>query len=258
MSELVVENSKNTILITGGATGIGYALAEALAKFGNQIIITGRREEKLKEAQSKIGANVQYRVNDVGTAAERKALVESVARDFPDLNVVILNAGLQKDLNFLPEGSDSWDDLHEEIAINLDAPIHLAKLFIPHLMRQGKQAYVMTVSSGLAFVPMSLFPVYCATKAAIHSFSMSIRHQLRNTNVKVIEIIPPAVDSELNSEGRAKRGITTTGTTSEQFAAAVIEGFRKNEEEIGYGMSNVMKNASRQDINNAFSKMNPN
>jgi len=199
---------------------------------------------------------VQYRVNDVSTPEERKALVATITKDFPSLNVVILNAGIQKDINFLPEGSDDWENIHQEIAINLDAPIHLSKLFVPHLSKQGKTSYLMTVSSGLAFVPMAIFPVYCATKAAIHSFSISLRRQLRDTNIRVVEIIPPAVDSELNSEGRTKRGITSTGTTSEQFANSVFEGFKKNENEIGHGMSNVARNASRQDIDKTVAAMN--
>jgi uncharacterized oxidoreductase len=247
MADLVAENSKNTILITGGATGIGYGLAEGLAKVGNTVIISGRREDKLKEAQAKLGPHVHYRVNDVSTPAERKALVELVTKDFPHLNVVILNAGIQKDVNFLPEGNHEWEDLHEEIGINFEAPVHLSGLFVPHLAKKEK-AYIMTVTSGLGFAPISLFPVYCATKAAIHSFSLTLRHQLRNTSIRVIEIVPPAVDSDLNPEGRAKRGLTSTGTTSAQFAASVFEGLKKNEAEIGHGMSNIIRNSSRQDI----------
>eukprot|EP00026_Physarum_polycephalum_P015526 Phypoly_transcript_16232.p1 GENE.Phypoly_transcript_16232~~Phypoly_transcript_16232.p1 ORF type:complete len:258 (+),score=51.41 Phypoly_transcript_16232:88-861(+) len=257
MADLVAENSNNTILITGGATGIGYALAEGLAKVGNQVIITGRREDKLKEAKEKIGKNVHYRVNDVATAAERVALVETVTKDFPSLNVVILNAGVQQDLDFSADSKHEWEELHYEIAINLDAPIHLCKLFIPHLSKVGKTAYLMTVSSGLAFAPKATYPVYCATKAAIHSFSISLRYQLKNTNIKVIEIVPPAVDSELNAPGRTKRNQLSTGTTSEQFAAGVFEGFKKNEDEIGYGFANNARNGSRQDLDKMFSILNP-
>ena len=184
----------NTILITGGGTGIGRALAEALQAEGNEIIVTGRREASLKEA---VAANpgMRYAVLDVSDAAAIAAFGAQAAADYPALNVVIHNAGIMiaEDLT-APE----WNlGISEDIiTTNLLGPIRLTAALLPHLRAQ-KNAAVVTVSSGLAFVPLTATPTYNATKAAIHSWTQSLRHQLRETAVDVIEIVPPAVATDL-------------------------------------------------------------
>ncbi|HSI40538.1 MAG TPA: SDR family oxidoreductase [Xanthobacteraceae bacterium] len=186
--------SGNTILITGGNAGIGRALAEALHAEGNRIIITGRRRAALEET---VAANpgMSYAVLDVADAAAISTFAAQVTQDHPALNVVIHNAGIMiaEDLT-----ADTVDLAVPEaiITTNLLGPIRLTAALLPHLRRQAS-ATVVTVSSGLAFVPLVATPAYNATKAAIHSWSQALRAQLAGTSVGVIEIVPPAVATDL-------------------------------------------------------------
>lgn len=184
----------NTILITGGGTGIGRALAEALHARGNQIIITGRREDVLKET-AEADAGMAWATLDMQDAAAVAAFGAQVVKDHPALNAVILNAGIMKveDLKAQPFDLAVAEDT---IATNLLGPIRLTAALLPHLVNQDK-ATVMTVSSGLAFIPLTATPTYNATKAAIHSWSQSLRHQLRDTAVEVLELAPPGVATDL-------------------------------------------------------------
>ncbi|GAB4070247.1 SDR family oxidoreductase [Ancylobacter sonchi] len=186
--------SGNTILITGGNAGIGRALAEALHREGNKVIITGRRREALEET---VAANpgMAYEVLDISDAQAIAAFAGTVAATYPALNVVINNAGIMvaEDLTAEPVDLAVPEAI---IATNLLGPIRLAAALLPHLKRQPS-ATLMTVSSGLAFVPLVATPTYNATKAAIHSWSQSLRAQLAGTSVDVIEIVPPAVATDL-------------------------------------------------------------
>lgn len=251
--------SGNTILITGGATGIGLALAEKLIEKGNEVIICGRREDRLNDAKERIermhpGAKIHIRTCDVSDEGQRTALVEWVTTEFPNLNVLVNNAGIQRDYHFLST-DEPWETTRQEIAINVEAPIHLSRLLVDHL-RSVADATIVNVSSGLAFTPMALFPIYCATKAAVHSLSLTMRHQLKEVGIEVIEVIPPAVDSELNMEGRVKRGMTTTGTTAEEFVSAVMAGFERGDSEIAYGSAIRGRAASREELDEAFRRVN--
>jgi uncharacterized oxidoreductase len=250
---LWMNTSGNTILITGGATGIGFAIAEQFVQKGNNVVICGRREQKLQEAKQKI-PGIQTRVCDVSKELERISLFEWVTSEFPRLNILINNAGIQRDVDFMNIEED-WSYLRDEITINVEAPMHLSALFIPHLAEKENPA-IVNVSSGLAFTPMSIFPIYCATKAAIHSFSMTLRHQLVKANIALYEVIPPAVDSELNYEGRKKRGALETGVTSREFATAVMQGLESGKTEIGYGNAEMGRTASRQQLDEIFRRMN--
>ena len=184
----------NTILITGGGSGIGRGLAEALQAAGNQIIITGRRKQALEET---VAANpgMSFQVLDVDDAGAIRAFATQVMKDHPALNVLINNAGIMRVENLLAEPFDLTDS-EAIITTNLLGPIRLTAALLPHL-RQQAQATVINVSSGLAFLPLAMTPTYCATKAAIHSYSQSLRHQLRGTSVQVIELAPPAVATDL-------------------------------------------------------------
>ncbi len=192
-----MEFTANTVLVTGGGSGIGFALAERFIQAGSQVIICGRREYKLKEAQWKY-PQMGIRVCDVAKPAERIALHNWATESYPRLNVLVNNAGIQQRIQ-LQEKPD-WETVREEVAINLEASIHLSILFIPHLLEQQKPA-IINITSGLSFVPKANVPVYCATKAALHSFTLSLRHQLSATPIEVIEIIPPAVDTDLGGKG---------------------------------------------------------
>ena len=190
----------NTILITGGSGGIGRALAEAFHALGNTVVITGRRREAL-DAVTSANPGMQAMVVDVTDKAALATFAEDVKRTYPALNVLINNAGIMKaeDIGQAP----AYVDIAEEtIATNLLAPIRLTAALLP-LLRSQAQSTVMTVSSGLAFVPMALTPTYSATKAAIHAYSMSLREQLKQTTTQVIEIAPPYVRTQLMGDRQA-------------------------------------------------------
>jgi uncharacterized oxidoreductase len=192
--------SGNTILITGGGSGIGRALAEAFQASGNQVIIAGRRQQVLEET---IAANPEMRsmVLDMEDPESIRSFGEKIVKENPALNVVIHNAGIMRPENLLdPAGDLATADA--TLTTNLLGPIRLTTALLSHLLKQAK-ATIMTVSSGLAFLPLALTPTYCATKAAIHSYSQSLRYQLKDTSVEVIELVPPYVQTELMGSAQA-------------------------------------------------------
>ncbi len=248
-----MEMSGNTILITGGATGIGYAMAEFFLDAGNEVIICGRREERLREVQ-KVHPGLQCRVCNVADAAERRTLAEWMSINFKKLNILVNNAGVQRDIDF-SKGIAEYLAGDNEISVNLEAPIVLSGLFIPQLTGK-KEAAIINVSSGLGFVPSARMPVYSATKAGLHAFSMALRHQLLTLGVKVFEVVPPAIDTELNPEGRAKRGNFKAELKPREFVESVMKGIKKDVFEIGFGMTEGFIRASRADLDMSFQKMN--
>ncbi|QSZ56123.1 SDR family oxidoreductase [Rhizobium sp. ZX09] len=193
--------SGNTILITGGGSGIGRALAEAFHKAGNRVIISGRRKAVLDEATA-ANPGMASMVMDATDAAGIRAFAEAVVEAHPTLNAVINNAGIMRPED-IAAAPDYLDTAEETIATNLLAPIRLTAALLPHFLKQPA-ATVLTVSSGLAFVPMVLTPTYSATKSAIHAYSVALREQLEETPVEVIEIVPPYVQTTLMGEGQAK------------------------------------------------------
>lgn len=182
----------NTILITGGGKGIGRALAEQFHKRGNTVIIAGRNKANL-DAVTAANPGMKSLAMDTADAASIAAGVAKVTAEFPGLNAVLNNAGIMRPEE-LKKGVVA--DAEAVVATNLLGPIRLTAALMPHLLKQP-QATILNVSSGLAFVPMALTPTYCATKAALHSYSQSLRYQLRDTKIKVVEIIPPWVATEL-------------------------------------------------------------
>lgn len=234
--------------MTGGASGIGLALATRFLQAGSEVIVCGRSERRLQEAQQQY-PQLQTRVCDVGQEADRRALFEWVTQEFPRLNVLVNNAGIQRRVNFVEEQED-WSQTQQEIAINLEAPIHLSSLFIPHL-RQQEKAAIINITSGLAFTPATFAPVYSATKAAMHSFSIALRQLLSKTHVQLIEIAPPAVQTDLGGVG-----IHTMGAPLNDFADAVMQRVAAGELEIGYGTSEIRRKASREELDEFFRQMN--
>lgn len=183
-----------TILITGGNSGIGQALARALQAKGNRIIITGRKQSSLQAMLDANPAMAGY-VLDVTEETALAAFTAKVIAEHPALDTVILNAGIMENENYTTDAVD-LDVAERTIATNLMAPIRLAAALLPHL-RSRDLAAIITVSSGLAFVPKATHPIYSATKAAIHSWTQALRHQLRDTSVDVYEIAPPLVATNL-------------------------------------------------------------
>ena len=192
---------ENTILITGGGTGIGRGLAEAFHAHGNQVIIAGRRQQVLDETTS-ANPGMESMTLQVDDPAGIQSFAAQIAARYPALNVVIHNAGIMR-LEDLQSGAAHLEDAEAMIATNLLGPIRLTAALLP-LLKQQSKATIMTVSSGLAFVPMAVTPTYCATKAAIHSYTQSLRYQLRDTAIQVLELIPPYVQTELMGEHQAK------------------------------------------------------
>ncbi|EPX62377.1 DltE [Cystobacter fuscus DSM 2262] len=242
-----MDMASNTVLITGGASGIGLALAERFLRAGSEVIVCGRREDKLREAQRAHPA-LHTRVCDVAKAEERVALASWVKSAFPRLNVLVNNAGIQRRLKL--SDIEDWEASQQELAINLEAPIHLSALLVPHLLQQPRPA-LLNVTSGLAFAPLAFTPIYCATKAALHSFTLSLRHQLADTALQVIEIVPPAVNTDLGGPG-----LHTFGVPLDEFADAIVERLRQGEREIGYGTAEKARRASRDELDEAFQRMN--
>lgn len=223
----------NTILITGGAAGIGFAFARQLAKRGNRVIICGRSESALLAAQAQVPALVP-RVCDLTDNASRLAMVNWLSDAHPDLNVVFNNAGVQYRRNFKQD--DALDQLEQEVATNFTAPIALIGALLPLLNRQPSAA-IVNVSSALAFAPMADVPVYCATKAAIHSFTLSLRHQLRATAIKVVEMAPPIVDTGLGSRGRSSGTSGQSMMSAEDYASAALAQLESGQEEVLVGLA---------------------
>jgi len=242
--------SGNTVLVTGGATGIGRAIAERFLAAGSEVIVCGRREERLRELAT-LGPRLHTLRCDVTTPAEREALAARIQSEFPALNVLVNNAGIQRRGRVSGEKS-SWAERQREIAINFEAPVHLSSLFLPQLAAQPESA-IINVSSGLAFVPAVFAPIYAATKAALHSFTMSLRRDLDQTSVRVIEIIPPAVNTELGGAG-----LHTHGVPLEEFADAVMARVAAGELEVGYGFSEESRRASREVLDQKFERLNGN
>lgn len=245
--------SGNTVLITGGSSGIGYAMAEAFLHAGNTVVICARGEQRLLDAQAR-HPDLYTRVCDLADAQSRQALATFVAERFPQLNILVNNAGVQRDID-LTHGIDEFLAGDNELRINLEAPIALSALLIPVLARNLPSALI-NVSSGLGFVPIASMPVYCASKAGMHAFSMAMRVQLRKLGVQVFEIIPPMVDTALNPKGRAAHHAIRACVSPRQFVAQIMRGLEYDEREIGYGMTTGLVQVSRTQLDRPFADMN--
>ena len=182
----------NTILVTGGGSGIGRGLAEAFHGLGNQVVIAGRRQEVLDKTTA-ANPGMRSAVLDIESADDIKRFAAEMKREFPALNVVIHNAGIAR-MEKLAAGETT--EAEAMVATNVLGPIRLNAALLPGMLKQLR-AVVMTVSSGLAFVPLALSPTYSATKAALHSWTESLRYQMKGTDVEVIELAPPYVQTEL-------------------------------------------------------------
>ena len=232
-----MKTTGNTILITGGSTGIGFALAKRFTELGNTVLICGRRESRLKEAQEAI-PGVVYKVCDVGSAEDRKALFDWAVTEYPSLNILINNGAYQNDY-ILTEGADALEGAAEEVNVILTAPIVLNAMFTEHL-RHIQDAAIVNVTSILGFMPLSRIPVYCAAKAGFHVYTLVQRKQYDDAgiDIKVFEAPPPRVETELNPAGRAKANPALDGPKGldpVEYADFVIEGIANDELYIFYG-----------------------
>ena len=195
-----MKTTNNTILITGGGSGIGRALAEAFHALGNQVIISGRNSKTLDETTA-ANPGMKSLTVDMTDAGGIRSFAARLETEFPALNVLINNAGIMAPENLLAPSDDS-NVAEATIMTNLLGPIRLTAALLPMFLKQS-HATVMNVTSGLAFVPLAMTPTYCAAKAAVHSYTESLRHQLRETAVEVIELAPPYVATHLMGEQQA-------------------------------------------------------
>jgi len=195
-----MKTTGNTILITGGGSGIGRGLAEAFHALGNHVIIAGRGQSRLDETTD-ANPGMRSLTVDMADAASIGAFAAQVPQDYPQLNVLINMAGIMKNEKLLDQ-KEPLADMEATVATNLLGPIRLTAALLPALLRQPC-ATVMNVTSGLAFVPLAMTPTYGATKAAIHSYTQSLRYQLQDTMVQVLELVPPYVQTGLMGDRQA-------------------------------------------------------
>jgi uncharacterized oxidoreductase len=232
---------KRTVLITGGTSGIGLELARQLLRRGNTVIVTGRDQGRLDAVMREL-PGLQAFKSDVSDQAAIAALHESVLAAFPALDTLVNNAGIMRNLDFNRERN--LDNVTREIDINLCGPVRMVRQFLPHL-KARKGALIVNVSSGLAFVPFPVAPVYCATKAALHSFTQSLRVQLEGTDVTVVELAPPAVETPLLRGEFAEETKSLKGMDPKVLAERAIAGIEAGRLEIRPGLSNMLKVMSR-------------
>ncbi|PWV49598.1 SDR family oxidoreductase [Chitinophaga sp. S165] len=237
--------SGNKILVTGGASGIGLAVAERFLQEGNTIIVCGRRESALKEVAEKHPAIIT-RVCDLSVETEREELYNWIAADHSDLNVLVNNAGIQNWMNITDE--DFYQRAKTEIITNIEAPVHLTALFI----KLESLNTIINVTSGLSFVPFPKVPVYSATKAYFHSFTRSSQYLLKRKGIEVIEMIPPALNTDLGG-----KGLHDTAPPVSDFVEAVFEQLKEGKTELTFGFSEAMSKAGPEEITNTFNRMNP-
>ncbi len=224
--------SGRTVLVTGGTSGIGLGIAEAFHNHGSKVIVCGRDRGRLSAVEKKLPGSTALHC-DVGDGRQRKELAEEVIRRFPDIDILVNNAGIQRYVD-LKKGYDELTSGEDEIAINFVSVVELTALFIGHLLTRPSAA-VVNVSSGLGFMPMVSTPVYSATKAAIHTYTLVLRQQLRDTPVRVIEIIPSMVDTGLNKAGRDAAHLTFRGTSLSEYIPTVMTALGKDVEMIFHG-----------------------
>ena len=237
--------SNNKILITGGASGIGLGLTERFIQKNNIVITCGRREGILKEVAEKFPA-VITKVCDLANETDRIELYNWIAENHPDLNVLVNNAGIQNWMTI--SESDFYQKANDEITTNVLAPIHLTTLF----SNLKSLNTIINVTSGLAFIPLSKIPVYCATKAFMRSFTLSLRHILKSKNIELIEMIPPALNTDLGA-----KGLHDGQPAVSDFVESVFQQMKEGKTELTFGTSEGRAKANNEVIAEYFNKMNP-
>jgi uncharacterized oxidoreductase len=236
-------NSK--ILVTGGASGIGLGIVERLLKDKHTVIVCGRREDVLKELTTRYPVVITKKC-DLESVAEREALYNWIAKEHNDLNVLINNAGIQNWMS--PADDNFFTRAQQEIAINIEAPLHLVSLFL----KLPALDTIMNVTSGLAFSPFAKVPVYSATKAFFRSFTLSLRYILKDRNINVIEIVPPALKTDLGG-----KGLHDHAPEVGPFIESIFEQLQQGKNELTYGMSANRANIGAEEFKKEFAKLHP-
>jgi uncharacterized oxidoreductase len=235
--------SNNKILITGGATGLGLGLAERFIKENNTVIVCGRRKQAMDEAKAKF-PTIITRQCDLTIKKEREKLFGWISSEHKDLSVLVNNAGIQNWMSVTSE--EFYQKAREEITINIAAPLQLITLFL----QMNSLKTIMNVTSGLSFAPLINAPVYCASKAFFHSFTLSLRELLKPKNIEVIEVIPPALNTDLGG-----KGLHDYAPPVSDFVDSIFEQLKAGKTELAYGFSENMLKVS-EGLNQAFKAMN--
>jgi short-subunit dehydrogenase involved in D-alanine esterification of teichoic acids len=249
----------STALVTGGGGGIGKALAQQLIKDGKKVIIAGRTESKLREAAKEIGATAYY-VLDTGDVASIPTFVQKLITEHADVDCLINNAGVQRPLDVNKDAvEDFTKKADEEIDINIRGPMHLSLQLLKHF-RSKPTALIVNVSSVLGFVPFSVInPVYCGTKAWMHFWCMDLRAQLKDSNIKIIELAPPTVATDLHRERENpddnKKGNNKAALSVEEFIEEVVGKWKKGDEMISAGPGNEIVDTWEQHMGPIYKRM---
>jgi len=235
----------NKVLVTGGGSGIGLGITERLVKEGNTVIICGRRENVHKDVAERLDNVITYSC-DLSVEAERMRLYEWVSSTHPDVNVLVNNAGIQNWMHV--DQKDFYEKAKMEIEINITAPLHISSLFL----NLNNLETIINVTSGLAFIQISKIPVYCSTKAFAHAYTKAFRHMLKDRNMEVIEMIPPALDTDLGGKGKHDGQPSVN-----DFIDACFEQIKEGKKELTWGFSQAMRTATPTQIDETFNKLNP-
>ncbi len=238
-----MELANNTILITGGTSGFGHEFATRLLKMGNTVLITGRNQAKLDQAK-RVLPGIHTFQSDVSDVVAIKGLYEQVVRQFPGLNVLINNAGEMRKIN-LHDPDIDLTDLTREVEINLMGPMRMVHQFLPHLKTKPSAA-ILNVTSGLALVPFPISPIYGASKSGLRSYTKSLRVQLKNTNVRVFDLVAPGASTPLNDKFMGEEAFDPKALMApDKVVDAAIRGLQKNEPEIYPGSAAIIRVMSR-------------
>lgn len=243
-----MKTTGNTILITGSSAGIGLEMARLFSKNGNTVIITGRDKNRLEKAASELG-NVTAIPFDVSNANDVDNLVERIKRDFPNLNMLINNAG-RAIVHHLSNGSGAYENAADEMLTNYLSIVRLTEKLLPVLQQQGEAA-ILNVSSIVALVPTQHLPTYSASKSAVHSYTRSLRLALKDSNIKVFELMPPLVNTELSAEIGGENGIAPSVVAND-----VLDAIANDRYEIRTGQTEDIYRFSLADPEGALRVMN--
>jgi uncharacterized oxidoreductase len=236
--------SGNKILITGGASGIGLGLTERFLKEDNKVIICGRRGSLLKEVAARL-PSVITRQCDLSIPEERIELFNWISKEHDDLNLLVNNAGIQQRMSITDD--DFFSRAKEEITINIEAQVHIISLFL----KLRKLNTIINVTSGLSFVPLVKVPVYSASKAFFHSFTLSLRQLTKADNIEVIELIPPGLNTDLGG-----KGVHDNAPPVSEFIESVFEQLKQGKNQITFGFTEAMTKSGPEELQKAFERMN--
>ncbi|KAL8923369.1 MAG: hypothetical protein Q9208_004639 [Pyrenodesmia sp. 3 TL-2023] len=234
-----------TIVIIGATSGLGEGIARRFHAQGKKVIVTGRRQDRLEVLEKEL-SGLSTQLMDVEDIASLPKQVSDLLAAYPKIDTVIAMAGIQRSFSFKDPEAASPESIQSEVSINVTAPMVLAQLFVPHLLSLQRPTAFVLVSSGLAFVPVPFFPVYCPTKAAIHSFAIALRAQLADTSCNILELAPPYVDTGLDAAHRDTNIAAQGGEEKamkpmplEQYVDTAMAGFARGDREIATGFSEM-------------------